>query len=288
MEGTHLASTKTDASKEGGNGVANPLRGEIMLGDLIWVRPSSSSWWPAQVVDANTVSESVKPIYRSVGEVLVRMYGSYKYLYVDPMKCRSDFEHILEQNNGSYTEIFQKALQQASARSKSGRSKGQGPKPKENGGIKQQSSKKNNLANNGNSFEARVSSRRKRAMNTPQKHVVNGNMHSESNGKNSKQEKVQKKLNQSSPSAKEQAKLETPKKDGAQNKLKRNNPRDELEAKLDTPEQNGSQKKLKPNTPSTANKPKLKSKESARRTKILQSIGLIAPPGSPFSKDALN
>ncbi|CAL5331486.1 unnamed protein product [Camellia sinensis] len=44
---------------------------EFVLGDLIWVRLRGSSWWPAQVVDDNTVSQRDKPINRSVGEVHV-------------------------------------------------------------------------------------------------------------------------------------------------------------------------------------------------------------------------
>ncbi|KAI8023796.1 hypothetical protein LOK49_LG03G02560 [Camellia lanceoleosa] len=44
---------------------------EFVLGDLIWVRLCGSLWWPAQVVDDNTVSQRDKPINRSVGKVHV-------------------------------------------------------------------------------------------------------------------------------------------------------------------------------------------------------------------------
>ena len=64
-------------------------------------------------------------------EVLVCVYGNYNYLYVDPVKCRSRFENILEQNNGSYKEIFHKSLEQDLPTTKSSRSKGCGSKSKE-------------------------------------------------------------------------------------------------------------------------------------------------------------
>ncbi|KAK9270097.1 hypothetical protein L1049_025671 [Liquidambar formosana] len=131
MKGKRLGSSRSQVGKEvGEEDVGKKLRGELMLGDFLWVRLHGSSWWPAQVVDANTVSERIKPSNRSVGEVLVRLYGSYNYWYVDPMQCRSEFENILKQTKGSYAEIFQKALEQDLRHSKSGRSKGQGSRSK--------------------------------------------------------------------------------------------------------------------------------------------------------------
>ena len=64
-------------------------------------------------------------------EVLVRVYGSYNYLYVDLVKCCSELENILQQNNGSYKEIFNKSLEQDLLSTKSSRSKGHGSKSKE-------------------------------------------------------------------------------------------------------------------------------------------------------------
>ena len=43
-------------------------------------------------------------------EVLVCVYGSYNYLYADPVKCYSKFENIFKKNNGNYKEIFHKSL----------------------------------------------------------------------------------------------------------------------------------------------------------------------------------
>ncbi|KAM5575426.1 hypothetical protein ABKV19_014399 [Rosa sericea] len=98
---------------ENGYDVAgNHIGREIKVADLIWVETNGGSWWPAQVVNENAVSGNNKPLKTSSGEVPVRLYGSYKFLYVDPQKCSSDFEIILEQNNGSYREIFLKALEQ--------------------------------------------------------------------------------------------------------------------------------------------------------------------------------
>uniref|UniRef100_A0A7N0USC6 PWWP domain-containing protein n=1 Tax=Kalanchoe fedtschenkoi TaxID=63787 RepID=A0A7N0USC6_KALFE len=82
----------------------------VKLGYLIWVKLHPSSWWPAQVVDAETVSEFVKPIERLVGEVLVRVYGSYIYLYVDPTESRIEFEKVLKRYDGNYDAILEEAL----------------------------------------------------------------------------------------------------------------------------------------------------------------------------------
>ena len=43
-------------------------------------------------------------------EVLVCAYGSYKYLYADPVKCCFEFENIFKKNNDIYREIFDKTL----------------------------------------------------------------------------------------------------------------------------------------------------------------------------------
>ena len=50
---------------------------------------------------------------------------------MDPIKCRSEFENILNQNNGSYKEILHKSLEQDLPSTKSSRSKGRGFKSKE-------------------------------------------------------------------------------------------------------------------------------------------------------------
>ena len=64
-------------------------------------------------------------------EVLVCASGSYNYLYANPVKCHSEFENILKQNNGNYREIFHKSLEQDLSSTKSSRSKGRGSKSKE-------------------------------------------------------------------------------------------------------------------------------------------------------------
>ncbi|KAF5188576.1 DNA (Cytosine-5)-methyltransferase [Thalictrum thalictroides] len=93
---------------------------QLMVGDLFWVRVSSHSWWPSQVVDEKCVSNVVKPKKRSANDVLVRLYGNYRYMFVDPAKYRSEFNRILKQNNGNCREIFLKYLEQDIARMKPG------------------------------------------------------------------------------------------------------------------------------------------------------------------------
>ncbi|XP_077212929.1 uncharacterized protein LOC143848038 isoform X2 [Tasmannia lanceolata] len=90
----------------------NQLSQDFVLGDIVWVRIHNCSWWPAQVVDENTLSGSNKINKKIDGEVLARLYGSYEYLYVDPMKYRSEFENTLQENNDNVRELFQKALEQ--------------------------------------------------------------------------------------------------------------------------------------------------------------------------------
>ncbi|KAL7176575.1 hypothetical protein ACSBR2_029998 [Camellia fascicularis] len=68
------SNNRSNADKGHGDEAAAAQLNEFVLGDLIWVRLRSSSWWPTQVVDDNTVSQRDKPINRSVGEVLVRLW----------------------------------------------------------------------------------------------------------------------------------------------------------------------------------------------------------------------
>ncbi|CAL5417910.1 unnamed protein product [Camellia sinensis] len=125
MKSTCISGNTSNADKgDEDEAAVKHLSEEVVLGDLIWVRLRGSSWWPAQVVDENTVTRRNKPRNGSVGKVLVRLYGSYKYMYVDPMTCRSGFENKLKENNGNYREILEKTLEQDLARFKSGRAKG--------------------------------------------------------------------------------------------------------------------------------------------------------------------
>ncbi|XP_074379687.1 uncharacterized protein LOC141720904 [Apium graveolens] len=108
----------------------NHLPKETAPGDVIWVKLGESSWWPAQVSDEDSISGSCNPIKKADGEVLVRLYGSYKYLYVDPVTSHSEFVRILQQSNGKYDDIMMKTLKKDLARIKSGISKRQRAEPK--------------------------------------------------------------------------------------------------------------------------------------------------------------
>lgn len=216
--------------------------------DIIWVKNRGGSWWPGQVVDENLISESSKQGNRSAGKVLVRLYGTYTYLYVDPTKCGSEFDTILKQNNGSHRKIFLKAVEQDIARLKAGQSKSQGSKSKDSSSAKHhdQDELKKNLKRSSTS-----------SMETKKR-------------KGEKHDGVQKKLEKNDRSTLEAASKRTPKHD------KRTPKHDEVLIK---------KRKLNdissPDTMSSA-----KSRElSARRLKVMQSLGLAAPPGSPFCKN---
>ncbi|XP_077212725.1 uncharacterized protein LOC143847828 isoform X2 [Tasmannia lanceolata] len=85
----------------------NQVTQDFVLGDILWVRIHNHSWWPAQIVDENTLSGSNKINKKIEGDVLARLT-----LYVDPMKYRSEFESSLQQNNDNVRELFQKTLEQ--------------------------------------------------------------------------------------------------------------------------------------------------------------------------------
>ncbi|KAI3881092.1 hypothetical protein MKW92_006484 [Papaver armeniacum] len=99
--------TELEVNKAGGL-----LGKELKLGEVIWVKTNPSSWWPGQIVDAFTVSGTRIPKKREAGEILVRLYGTYTYLYWNPKKYRGELMEALKQNDGSSTKMFQKALQQ--------------------------------------------------------------------------------------------------------------------------------------------------------------------------------
>ncbi|KAK9219487.1 hypothetical protein WN943_008132 [Citrus x changshan-huyou] len=120
-----------DSDRDGEKFVVKQLEGQFFPGDVTWAKLRGNIWWPAVVVDENTVSECNKPSKRAFGGVLVRLYGSYEYLYVDPIKFHLEFQKVLEQSNGSHREIFEKALEQDLSHMKSGCSKGIGSKSTE-------------------------------------------------------------------------------------------------------------------------------------------------------------
>ncbi|XP_059637154.1 uncharacterized protein LOC132279238 isoform X6 [Cornus florida] len=160
MKRKSLATDRSLVDKEGGEAAAtNQLSEEFILGEFIWFRLQGSSWWPAQVVDENTVSGGNKPSNRSAGEVLVRLYGSYKYIYVDPMKFRSEFENILKQNNGSFSEVLKRTLELDLLRFRSGRSKGKGSKSEEKIKVDASQGKrsKHNVVEKGHEVETPIS-----------------------------------------------------------------------------------------------------------------------------------
>lgn len=88
---------------------SNQLKQQFKPGDTTWIKIHANSWWPAQVVDEKTVGN--KPKKRAEDEILVRQYGTSEYLYVDPWKSSSEFEHFLKQENCNAREAFQKSLE---------------------------------------------------------------------------------------------------------------------------------------------------------------------------------
>lgn len=92
---------------------------EVDFGNLIWIQLNGQSWL-GQVVDEKAVGGNKKPTKKVAGEVLIRLYGSYTYLYVDPIKSQLEYEKIIEEYHGSLINILGEALKQDLLHLKSG------------------------------------------------------------------------------------------------------------------------------------------------------------------------
>lgn len=203
MNASGSKSGKSGSSEGGSND-------SVALGDVIFIKLRGGSWWPAQVVDENSVNKSVKPSKqskKSSGDVLVRHYGSYTYSYANPIKCRSEFKTILEHNDGSLRKILLQSLEQDLPSTKSRRSKGSSSKAK----------------------------------GTPSKNSASKR---KSNGQ-----------------------------DKEQNKIKHQKHNETLHDDPASPSHGASL---------VGKSPEL----SSRRMRVMENLGLIAPAGSPFQKDA--
>ncbi|XWS14919.1 hypothetical protein CRYUN_Cryun35bG0050100 [Craigia yunnanensis] len=173
-----------------------------------------------------------------------------KLLYADPMKYYSEFKMILEQNNGSCYELLDKALEQDCSRRKSIKRKGEGSKSTANKGAGASKGKKKLNQNQAKGDQVHDSNLRKSSSTAQRKR-----------GKTSEQGEEQKKVKPNSPNS-DSIKSGTPK----QNKLLK--------------EKSNSQTSERT---SPGNSPKL----STRRMRVMQGLGLVAPPGSPFHKNGL-
>ncbi|KAJ4701448.1 PWWP domain containing protein [Melia azedarach] len=236
-----------DSERDGKQVVVKRLEGEVVPGDCIWVKLCSKLWWPAQVVNENTVSESNKPCSRAAGTVLVRLYGSYEYLYADPIKFQSEFQIVLKENNGSHREIFEKSLEQVCSRKRSkftGKCRSTRPSAVEE--VKYNYSKQG-------------SRHKKHKPNSPG---------AEQESKSHKQDEVQEKMKayNTSNGKRRMSEISMHSED-----IRRGTPKPNEKHNL--------------SSPSSATSLFKESHElSTRRLRVMQSLALIAPSGSPFSK----
>lgn len=205
-----------DSDRDGEKFVVKQLEGQFFPGDVTWAKLRGNIWWPAVVVDENTVSECNKPSKRASGGVLVRLYGSYEYLYVDPIKFHLEFQKVLEQSNGSHREIFEKALEQDSSHMKSGCSK-------------------------------------------------------------------EGKYKSDSASSEEQVKRKYSKQGSGHKKLKPSTTSDEKRRMSEISMEEQDEKPMLNSPNSEASLLGTSHELSARRLRVMQSLGLVAPSGSPFS-----
>ncbi|XP_058088539.1 histone H3-lysine(4) N-trimethyltransferase ATX1-like isoform X9 [Magnolia sinica] len=239
--GNHVGKDSEAATKGGDD----KLRKEFTLGDIVWIKIYDSSWWPAQVVDENTIGGGEKIEKKMEGGVLTRLYGSYEYLYVDPMKYHSEFENVLKQNNCSVKEILNKALEQDLSQIKSGAKS-----------------------------KRKASTRKGKLQDGVKSNLLEAKARDEScKDKISVQDGVKKKK-----------KADGQDSDGVQ----RSTTEAAVVDVLKTPKQGDRKDKKTISSPiSATNSLKCSQDMSARRMRVMQSLGLIAPCGSPFQRVGL-
>ncbi|XP_078150771.1 uncharacterized protein LOC144546114, partial [Carex rostrata] len=63
-----------------------------------------------EILDDGSVSAKLRK--KSKNELLVRLYGTYEYMYVDATKSNYEFEDVLKRENKTMKEMFQEALEQ--------------------------------------------------------------------------------------------------------------------------------------------------------------------------------
>ncbi|XP_015885974.3 uncharacterized protein LOC107421278 isoform X2 [Ziziphus jujuba] len=323
----HLANGKNNANKEGGEKVsANQVGGDVKPADVIWVKIHKDSWWPAQVVDENSISACNKPCSRAAGQVLVRLYGSYTYLYVDPIKSLSEFNIILKQNDGCYRAIFLKALEQVNSHSRRRtntvipqtevkekkillrKAKEENNKASKKGGVKLDSENAKKEMNA--KIETAKSSKQG---GVPKKHQVRTS-DAQAKGRNraSKLDGVQKKrklddlgvTEKSTSKTSGKTLVKNSKQDEVHKNVEQNSSRTVKSRRqkniqddvLKEPKSNDSSivDNLRKRTAKHGKVPKKHREEtsfaesqerSARRLKVMQNLGLVAPFGSPFVKN---
>ncbi|XP_058088504.1 uncharacterized protein LOC131235330 isoform X5 [Magnolia sinica] len=269
--GNHVGKDSEAATKGGDD----KLRKEFTLGDIVWIKIYDSSWWPAQVVDENTIGGGEKIEKKMEGGVLTRLYGSYEYLYVDPMKYHSEFENVLKQNNCSVKEILNKALEQDLSQIKSGaksKRKASTRKGKLQDGVKS------------NLLEAKARDESCKDKISVQDGVKKKK---KADGQDSDMH-AGRKRKQRDPSAENgvsvASKAGRPGSDGVQ----RSTTEAAVVDVLKTPKQGDRKDKKTISSPiSATNSLKCSQDMSARRMRVMQSLGLIAPCGSPFQRVGL-
>ncbi|KAI4337603.1 hypothetical protein L6164_015998 [Bauhinia variegata] len=296
MESGGSSRGKNRRRREGEDHVAT---NSVKLGDVIYIKLRGGSWWPAQAVDENSVSESSKPRKKSAAEILVRIYGSCLYLYADPIKSHCEFEEILKQNNNSYKEILLQALEQDLPRTKLSRSSGSRSKTKAN--VRKTSKESGKLKDlEANSSKAQKNARRSSDQNNVEStsevdEYINGEKERSNNSGQdeppitARSLRPRENLKQRIPNAKKEDKGKSPKQCEVKKELivgKKRQPSQTGERPISGIESLKSPSKrngaLNGNDLSDQRTP---SDSSTRRKRVMENLGLSPPPGSPFQRN---
>ncbi|XP_078156997.1 uncharacterized protein LOC144552858 isoform X2 [Carex rostrata] len=280
-------SSENAVDRLGGEGKkAEILNQQFKPGDLTWVEIHNSSWWPAQILDDGSVS--AKPRKKSKNELLVRLYGTYEYMYVDASKSNSVFEDVLKRENKTMKEMFQEALEQdMSLMLPKGQSKLESSKPEgiDSAETSKDKKKQPELTKEPSAVEAdeiatamkictnkekkEGSSKRKRKLDFSKEEREN----KETEPKASKAEAPNIKKKKGHDEAQKRSTLNS--KHVEKKNAKGNSKAKSPELKAETP----------PEVKDTAPPGEEKGSLSERQVRVMQSLGLIAPAGSPFRRN---
>ncbi|XP_050534604.1 histone-lysine N-methyltransferase NSD3 isoform X3 [Daktulosphaira vitifoliae] len=89
-----------------------------LYGEIVWAKIGAYRWWPAQIVFPNQVPDSVNTLPHSIGQFVVRFFGTYKYYWVNRGRVfnfhEGDDENMLVKNKmNTIEQAFQDAIIEA-------------------------------------------------------------------------------------------------------------------------------------------------------------------------------
>ncbi|XP_068646480.1 uncharacterized protein [Aristolochia californica] len=84
----------------------------VAPGSVVWAKIGSHVWWPAEVIDEREI-QSNSSDQSSDGHVLVQLFQTDRYCWLDPVGSLSRFDECFEKRSCNGKEEFQDALKHA-------------------------------------------------------------------------------------------------------------------------------------------------------------------------------